>query len=153
MGMVVVACCAARVAGSPAQKMTSTLALTKLGRYFRKLLGARLPAPPCDDEVLALDGAGPAQFVEHRDVMRRCSRLDGQTAKAISPPRLLRADPARPRNRSSRRAAEQCYELPSFHSITSSARAMLRGHSTGGMRVCVQKIRFCNMMKTAEDRP
>jgi hypothetical protein len=94
------------------------LGLDQLDRHFRKLLSAGFPAPPCDDEVLALDEACPTQLVEHRDVMRCCSRLDGQTAKAIGTTRLLRAPRERPRRR---RAAKKRDEIAPLHSITSSA--------------------------------
>jgi len=54
IGMVFVACCAARTAGSPAQMITSTLADDPC-RVLRKLVDAKSVALRIDHEVLPFD--------------------------------------------------------------------------------------------------
>jgi hypothetical protein len=51
---------------------------------------------PIDGEVFAFDEASPPKFIKHRNPKWRIAWIDGQAAKSISLPSLLRTRRERP---------------------------------------------------------
>ena len=99
MGIVVVACCAARIAVSPVATMNIDLGFYQLRCKFRNQINARSNLMPIDGEVLAFNEARSSKFIKHYDPNRRTPWACGQAAYLIGPPSVLRACSERPRYR------------------------------------------------------
>jgi hypothetical protein len=74
----------------PSARDDIDLRFDQLDRNFRKLLRRGWPAASREQQVLALEEAGPAQLFEERDPMEPCTWKVDQSADAIGSPRLLR---------------------------------------------------------------